>query len=146
MFVGTLTKRRLTGKDYHQTLSSPDANTCSYDRHAFQEAVRDDPDFRYCIAPVCPSGQIHDTEAGNIFICQLCNRRHCTTHGVPFHVGESCENYDRRMRFALHTIEERYSLDEVAKSSKPCPGAKCGYRIHKFDGCDFTRCKFSSFD
>jgi len=39
-----------------------------YDRIQLQELLRNEENFRYCIAPNCISGQIHNPALGNIFI------------------------------------------------------------------------------
>jgi hypothetical protein len=114
-----------------------------YDRLMLQEALRDDPAFRYCIARDCLYGQIHDQDAGNIFICGSCGHRHCTTHHITFHDGESCEQYAERMRLAnlSRAEQEKASKEELEKNSKQCPGPNCGYWIQKTSGCDHMTCK-----
>lgn len=118
-----------------------------YDRLMLQETLCDDSAFRYCIARDCPYGQIHDQDAGNIFICGSCGHRHCTTHHITFHDGESCEQYDERMRLAnlSQAEQEEASKKELEKNSKQCPGSNCGYWIQKTSGCDHMTCKFYHF-
>jgi hypothetical protein len=71
----------------------------SYDKLMVVETLRDSPHFRYCIAPNCPSGQLHDPSS-NIFICGACNGRHCSVHNVPFHDGETYAQFDERTHAA----------------------------------------------
>jgi DNA-directed RNA polymerase subunit RPC12/RpoP len=112
-----------------------------------------DPNFFYCPAEKCTSGQIHDTDStGNIFRCNACGFRVCTHHSphVPFHDDETCTLFDERVarESAMQEEEQRRrdeaeqaSVQEVAQSSVECPG--CGANIAKNGGCDHMTCKFS---
>ncbi|EAT82199.1 hypothetical protein HBH56_107170 [Parastagonospora nodorum] len=104
--------------------------------------------FRRCIGPDCESGQIHDSEDGNIFICHECGHRHCSTHDIPFHDGETCEDYDNRLhREAMPpTAEEIADQEYVDKHTKNCPGPKCGKRGDKVSGCDHMTCEQCQFE
>jgi hypothetical protein len=115
----------------------------SYDKLMVVETLRDSPHFRYCIAPNCPSGQLHDPSS-NIFICGACNGRHCSVHNVPFHDGETCAQFDERTHAAQLAAakDAKASQQELDKTSVKCPGRDCGVNIHKTIGCDHMTCKF----
>lgn len=108
-----------------------------------------DPNFRYCLAEGCQSGQIHDNSTeGNIFRCNACKIRVCTVHCVPFHTGETCAQYDERRREEEkqrrkedeeRQEQDQMSLDEINESTTKCPG--CEVPIHKFEACDHITCK-----
>ncbi|KAH4191043.1 hypothetical protein HBI23_230560 [Parastagonospora nodorum] len=119
----------------------------AYDDLLAQE-LAEELGFRRCIGPECESGQIHDIEDGNIFICHECGHRHCTTHHIPFHDGETCEDYDNRLhREAMPpTAEEIADQEYVDKHTKNCPGPKCGKRGDKVSGCDHMTCEQCQFE
>jgi hypothetical protein len=102
-------------------------------------------DFRYCLAADCDSGQIHDDEddKNNIFRCNGCGYQYCTSHNIAFHVGETCDEYDERIRDEARTAQEREaaSVALVQNTSKSCPGPGCAYRIEKSGGCDHITCE-----
>lgn len=120
-----------------------------FEKHdAFQArtALGADPAFRWCRAAGCPSGQIHDeAELGNIFECVECATRICTTHGGPYHEGESCEDFEYRTS-GQKERDERKKEDEASEAavgelSKKCPGQGCGRPIEKNGGCAHMSCK-----
>jgi hypothetical protein len=115
-----------------------------YDRLKIQEFLRNEPNFRYCIAPECAYGQLHDTADGNVFIYGECGHRHCTTHNIAFHDNETYEAYDERMRpFKLPQVEqEKLSGEEIENKTKKCPNEECGARYQKRSGCDHMACKY----
>ncbi|KAJ8107199.1 hypothetical protein OPT61_g9031 [Boeremia exigua] len=124
-----------------------------YDELSMRAFLSADPNFRYCLAEGCNSGQIHDAEAeNNIFRCNACGFRVCTVHDVPFHTGKTCAQYDERQRKKQEKKRKRdqeraeqdeMSVVEIKASTVKCPG--CEVPIHKYEACDHitcTRCKF----
>ncbi|KAF2818674.1 hypothetical protein CC86DRAFT_308657, partial [Ophiobolus disseminans] len=111
-----------------------------FDKLATLEHILAKPDFRYCIGPNCPSGQLHDP-TNTIFKCGACRHQHCTVHNVSFHFGASCKQYDDRVR-AEHqsSKDDEASSMEVRRVSVECPGVGCGAGIIKRDGCDHMTC------
>jgi hypothetical protein len=84
-----------------------------------------------------------------MFMCHRCSFVACTVHNVAFHHGESCAQYDERMReerILLNSVhaQEAASARVLAWISKPCPG--CGINIQKDGGCDHITCKCSGGD
>ncbi|KAL2270176.1 hypothetical protein VTJ83DRAFT_2360 [Remersonia thermophila] len=93
-------------------------------------------DFHYCLGPGCRSGQVQDGAACPRFVCVACRHRHCIRHGVPWHEGETCEEYDERNR-------ERQRAEELSEEvahvgTMPCPG--CNRPVAKDEGCSHIRC------
>lgn len=66
-----------------------------YDYSAALQTLCSMPDFRLCGNPDCGSGQFHEVdEELPIWICQKCGRRMCFKHGVEWHEGVGCEEYE----------------------------------------------------
>jgi len=66
--------------------------------------------------------------------CKACHFKICTTHKVPFHDGESCAEFDQRMK-----AENDANAWMLEKVSKKCPGCQCD--IEKIEGCEHMSCK-----
>jgi hypothetical protein len=47
-----------------------------------------------CLGSRCDSGQYHDDKDSKKMICAVCKFATCTGHGLPWHEGQSCEEYD----------------------------------------------------
>ncbi|KAH6625336.1 hypothetical protein C7974DRAFT_434463 [Boeremia exigua] len=127
---------------------APDDVFARFDELSIRNILSNDPDFRYCQAEGCSSGQVHDTGTeGYIFRCAECNHRMCTICEVPFHTDETCTQYKERLETEVAEREEELrvkreheaaSSAEVNKISKECPG--CGANIQKTSGCDHMTC------
>lgn len=115
------------------------SNNDSYDNLLTKKLNRSDPQYRECLAPDCPSGQIHAGE-GNVFVCTACGHHQCTVHNAPFHEDLTCEEYDAQ-RQSAYTEDDFKSRREVAKTSVKCPGLHCGLDLEKEGGCDHVTCK-----
>jgi hypothetical protein len=105
-----------------------------------------DPNFRWCRAQGCTSGQIHDArEVGNVFTCIECGARFCTVHEGAYHEGESCREYEYRTSGQKERDERekemKASEDALGKLSKRCPNEKCRSPIQKNGGCNHITCK-----
>ncbi|KAF2000745.1 hypothetical protein P154DRAFT_406736, partial [Amniculicola lignicola CBS 123094] len=114
-----------------------------------RSALDNDPNFWYCRAPSCRSGQIHIREVdGNIFQCVHCGFRVCLVHSRTSHDGETCTEYDKRARkqkdemrwMRRQILEEEASIRAVRAMSKKCPNPICPYHIQKNNGCDHMKC------
>jgi hypothetical protein len=123
------------------------ANTFRYDQLSTREAINDDPDWKWCLRPGCPSGQIHPNgDAEPIITCSECGFRMCAKHNREWHGGETCQEYDYRVsgqKDRDQAAQEAASQAAVNQLSRKCPGKKCAYSIEKNDGCDHMTCKFS---
>ncbi|KXT04200.1 hypothetical protein AC578_109 [Pseudocercospora eumusae] len=125
-------------------------------RHFIGEAT---PGWRWCLAPGCNAGQVHEKQAvaatsqkrkttgkknakepeknqPDICTCQKCGAQACVSCDRPYHNGEDCQAYQRRTKGRMD--EEEKSLKEVSRISKNCPG--CGKRIQKDGGCPIMYC------
>ena len=61
----------------------------------------------------------------------------CSYHNVPWHIDETCEQYDARVRPGIKKSEKA-----VVKISKICPSKGCRRRIDKDGGCNHMTCMF----
>lgn len=50
-------------------------------------------EFHWCLNPKCESGQLH--YGGAKFQCHECKSEACIKHGVTWHIGETCDEYDK---------------------------------------------------
>jgi E3 ubiquitin-protein ligase RNF14 len=91
-------------------------------------------------------GQIHEGgHDNNIFTCATCQFRVCIIHDTEWHEGETCEEYDLRTSPTQQNLQEKNSLEEVARISKKCPGDGCGCNIEKNCGCDHMTCEYRAY-
>ncbi|KAF2126738.1 hypothetical protein P153DRAFT_406986 [Dothidotthia symphoricarpi CBS 119687] len=135
---------------------TPENVFARFDELSMRSVLSNDPNFRYCIAEGCTSGQIHDTGAeGYIFRCGACGFRICTVHDMPFHSDETCTQYDARMakeeeerrakqqqlekEEEARRLQEEASVAEVGRCAVVCPGCKAP--IQKTAGCDHMTCR-----
>ncbi|KXT00218.1 hypothetical protein AC578_7012 [Pseudocercospora eumusae] len=109
-----------------------------YEKILTRNALSSLPEFSWCLAPGCTSGQLN-AENANFMHCIACGYKQCLTHKCPWHVDETCEQYSHRTsgQKAAEAATEAM-LDAV---SKLCPGKSCGWRIQKISGCDHMTCR-----
>ncbi|KAE8444546.1 hypothetical protein EG329_014470 [Mollisiaceae sp. DMI_Dod_QoI] len=97
-----------------------------YDQYSRNFTLSNMPNFRWCIAPNCKSGQIHENGVdGPIFLCTACFSKACVIHNVAWHESETCAEYSYRQDPTVKQAEEAASATEIKESSKPCPGPNC---------------------
>jgi IBR domain, a half RING-finger domain len=66
-----------------------------YDSLALRDGISSDPNFRWCTAPSCNSGQVHSEGAESpLMICNSCRLLSCFTHQTPWHEGMTCVEFD----------------------------------------------------
>ncbi|MCJ1307353.1 hypothetical protein MMC25_000999 [Agyrium rufum] len=66
-----------------------------YDNLALRYGMKDEPNFRWCPAPGCDSGQLHDEgDESPLIICINCRSKSCFTHQGPWHDGKTCLEVD----------------------------------------------------
>ncbi|KAI0421245.1 hypothetical protein F5X98DRAFT_371255 [Xylaria grammica] len=106
-----------------------------YDKLATKAVLEGIKGFRWCLNPNCDAGQIYQLGCEKAK-CHACKRVSCAHHDVPWHSGETCEQYDRRTR----KQRKSYKLSEkhVKETTKPCPG--CKKNVNKYSGCDHITC------
>ncbi|KAF2692067.1 hypothetical protein K458DRAFT_286283 [Lentithecium fluviatile CBS 122367] len=115
-----------------------------FDSYAVRAALGDDPNFRWCRAQGCNSGQVHlSGEDSNIFRCVACGHRVCVIHNDTFHEGETCQEFDYRtsgQKERDQRKQEEASERAIGKLTKKCPGKGCSFNIQKNGGCDHMTC------
>lgn len=75
-------------------------------------------------------------DEANISTCHACGHETCIPCARPYHNGESCTQYQFRIKD--HLAEEDAALDKIRTSTKPCPN--CKKRIEKNGGCPNMWC------
>src|SRR5450432_2395487 len=67
-------------------------------------------EFHLCLGPGCGSGQYHDDSGSEEqpnncnpaqMICSACNFATCVSHGIPWHTGKTCTQYDEENQEVL---------------------------------------------
>jgi hypothetical protein len=130
-----------------QTLSYAQVQVCAsaetfdkYDKMATRNALGSLDEFSWCLGTGCGSGQLNIDN--NCFMhCVSCGYKQCLQHKVPWHTGETCEQYEYRESGQKAKDEEKKTEAMLDGISKKCPGKTCGWRIQKTDGCDHMTCK-----
>ena len=66
-------------------------------------------DFRWCKAEGCGSGQLHEGgDSAQIVICFKCKAKSCYLHDVPWHYGETCEEFGKKVKEDDQTMENYF--------------------------------------
>ena len=66
-----------------------------YDSLTMRNVVSSDPNFRWCTATKCSSGQVHpDGVESPLIVCGSCRTLSCFTHQIPWHEGMTCVEFD----------------------------------------------------
>ena len=93
-----------------------------------------------CLGPDCGSGQLHPDTSNPKMICNACSFATCVHHKLPWHEGETCEEFDCNDAQIERLEEAELSAKLLAKDkSKICPSCKQG--ITRIDGCDHLSCR-----
>lgn len=127
-----------------QQVASP-ATFHAYDKATITQALSSLPEFAWCLAPNCKSGQLN-VDNSNYMDCASCGYKQCLQHKVAWHTGETCEQYEYRTSGEKAKEEEAQTLAMLDSMSKVCPGPGCGWRIQKSDGCDHVTCRKCRFE
>lgn len=108
-----------------------------YDKLATSSALRRIPDWIWCRGRGCEMGQEHVD--GDMFTCYYCGYRMCVHHGVEWHKGETCTQYDARLN-QKRLKDEKQSEAAIREGCKRCPNCKTA--IEKKGGCDHMTCEY----
>jgi hypothetical protein len=74
--------------------------------------------------------------------CKACEAFTCLRHGIPWHNGMSCAEYDERLRLdKQHDEDNAATAAFFAAKRKICPGPDCQVSIIKDEGCDHFTCE-----
>ncbi|TGO38142.1 hypothetical protein BHYA_0081g00380 [Botrytis hyacinthi] len=103
---------------------------------ALQSHLRSDPNFFWCLAPNCGSGQIREGDDPEM-ICGSCKASTCVHHQTPWHNGLTCEQFD------LTSKKDEESQKKIEKMTVACP--KCHARIERRGGCLSVICTFRNY-
>lgn len=71
----------------------------------------------------------------------MCSFISCSRHNVPWHEGETCNEFDARLA-VQNKDHDKGSKKEVKRITKACPKKNCRLRIDKNGGCQHMTCKF----
>ena len=123
-----------------------------YDQLVLQNGMQAEPNFRWCPAPNCEAGQVHEGGDGEpLIICFSCHAKSCFRHRTPWHDGKTClevENEDQptgidparasHSRFSLRQLYSRPSMIDVGGIRRPetkqeTKDRKFATRLHKED-------------
>ncbi|KAI2606570.1 hypothetical protein GGR54DRAFT_633416 [Hypoxylon sp. NC1633] len=106
-----------------------------YDTLAAKALLAAIPEFTWCLNPRCKSGQIFLPGCERAK-CHACKHYFCVRHSVPWHRGETCDEYEHRTR--RQRRNDKASEKAVKEITKPCPG--CNKNVDKYTGCDHVTC------
>ncbi|KAI0508518.1 hypothetical protein F5B22DRAFT_638725 [Xylaria bambusicola] len=107
----------------------------NYDRLATKAVLESVKGFRWCLNPKCNAGEIFPSTCQKAK-CHVCQNVTCARHNIPWHRGETCDQYDKRTRAQQKSA--RLSEKHIKKIARPCPG--CKKNINKYAGCDHVTC------
>jgi hypothetical protein len=120
-----------------------------YDKFALLTVVDKLENFHWCLRAGCSGGQEQYGGLPGYMKCHECDYEQCLQHKTPWHVGESCREYDQRLG---DQVEKQQRDREDLQSSgfidaqiqaavwKRCP--TCRTPIEKSGGCAQVVCKF----
>ncbi|KUJ23266.1 uncharacterized protein LY89DRAFT_777051 [Mollisia scopiformis] len=135
---GPLCAERLTSEDVQRWATAE--LFVAYSDNALTELFRLDPNFHHCLGPDCGAGQIIEQQDAILMVCEACAFMTCIRHQLPWHTGQTCEQYDLQlMENARHEQENAASGDEIRVNTRPC--RQCGTRICRTVGCDHMTCR-----
>ncbi|EPE29696.1 RING/U-box [Glarea lozoyensis ATCC 20868] len=116
-----------------------------FERLGLMEAFKDDPSFIMCLGPNCDSGQLHEGgENEPIMECNSCHFKTCFVHKLPWHSGQTCEEYDLDRKEKLD--QEAATNELLQRETKTCPNKSCGLHVMKISGCDHMTCHRCRFE
>ncbi|KUJ07627.1 uncharacterized protein LY89DRAFT_359859 [Mollisia scopiformis] len=111
-----------------------------YDDLSTRQALESEiPNFRWCLGPGCSFGQEHpdDPTKQPLATCSACGFSSCSFHNVPWHVGQTCEQYGENI-ITNPTEEDKKTEKIIKRLAKRCPG--CKRYITKVGGCQHMSC------
>jgi hypothetical protein len=105
-----------------------------YDLRVTVKLLKEIPDFVMCAHPGCNSGQLHypNEYFCRKVICIKCKGETCSYHGIIWHTGLTCHQYDGEK-----TVDNP-SKKWIHRNTKQCP--RCHRNIQKNGGCDHMAC------
>ncbi|KAH7129792.1 hypothetical protein B0J13DRAFT_678864 [Dactylonectria estremocensis] len=118
-----------------------------YDRYLNLNTLSRYPNFRWCLGPGCSSGQIYDDGDDDEFVdarvhCQDCAFEMCLHHSMPWHEGQTCEQFDSMRQHGDPNFQQ--TQDWIRQNTKPCPS--CRENIEKGNACFHMTCSSCQFE
>jgi len=99
------------------------------------------PNLVMCLGLDCGSGQIHVDE-NPMMVCEVCSFKTCAVHKLPWHEGQTCEEFDMDDSQIERLEEAEATAKLLAKEhAQICPN--CRNCVTRTEGCDHMTCKFS---
>ncbi|KAF4978864.1 hypothetical protein FZEAL_4824 [Fusarium zealandicum] len=118
-----------------------------YDRYLNLNTLTRYPNFRWCLRQGCSSGQLYDEGEDNEqldphFRCEECAFEMCYYHSMPWHKGQTCEQFDSMRQHGDPEFQQ--TRDWIARNTKPCP--YCRENIEKGESCFHMTCSSCHFE
>ena len=88
----------------------------SYLDAEIRAVLEDDPNFQWCLAADCDSGQLH--EDGEIFTCGKCGAKSCMSCKVAWHGPETCGDYQNRLQKEQKDSESSMQKEQAAVDTR----------------------------
>ncbi|CAD6439889.1 e353e3c9-b53f-4bfd-bbc3-6680492c8174 [Sclerotinia trifoliorum] len=118
---------------------SQKASADVFERYSYLREKASRPDtFTMCLGPNCGGGQIHEGPEP-LMICSHCRFRTCVKHMLPWHEGQSCDDFDIDDSQIERLEQEEATAKLLAKDSRMCP--KCQECVVRSEGCDHMQCR-----
>ncbi|TGO37743.1 hypothetical protein BHYA_0090g00330 [Botrytis hyacinthi] len=115
------------------------ASTGVLERYSYLREKASRPDtFVMCLGPKCGGGQIHEGPEP-LMVCDHCKFKTCVKHKLPWHEGQSCDEFDVDDSQIERLEQEEATAKLLAKDSRICP--KCKECVVRSDGCDHMECR-----
>ncbi|KAG9245952.1 hypothetical protein BJ878DRAFT_418033, partial [Calycina marina] len=120
---------------------STEDNFARYNYLLTKGALDEMEDVVMCLGLNCGSAQVHEGKRNNpIMICYVCKFKTCAKHGVPWHTGETCAQFDANKAATPDEAarQNRKSESLIQTITRKCP--KCRIRVEKRGGCRIIHC------
>lgn len=111
-----------------------------YELYLAKKSLQETQNFVRCSYEDCGSGQVYDVTRSynNRIVCLKYHRPTCSYHGIKWHIGMTCTEYDE----AQEPPDEETGL-WLKTNSKRCP--RCQSHIEKRGGCNHMTCRKCRF-
>src|ERR1700761_3070433 len=139
-----LVETHMRGKHRSVLLDSTNLNILLFRYSILRRRAKDSshPDWIFCLNAKCDSGQKHNKQEGNRFVCKACGFKQCVKHQRKWHTTETCDEYENKSS-TKRREQELASEKWKAKEARQCES--CNVPIIKDGGCDSMYCKLEYF-
>lgn len=108
-----------------------------YDQKLFDNTLAQMEDVRYCPKPNCGTAMCGSKDAP-MMTCPKCKFQSCFNCREEYHIGVSCEKYQKWKKENGSTDTKFKKWMSRQKNMKACP--KCNVSIQRRDGCNHMTC------